>query len=80
MTDSLKDANKVVGLKQVKRALKSSKAKKIYIARDAEKRLTSELVDYCEEWHIPIVYVESMKKLGHACGIDINAAVAALII
>lgn len=80
MADSLKNMNKVVGLKQVKRAIKLSKAKKVYIAEDAEKRVTSEIVELCEEGHIPIIYVESMKKLGHACGIDINAAVAALII
>jgi ribosomal protein L7Ae-like RNA K-turn-binding protein len=30
--------------------------------------------------HIPIIYVETMKELGYACGIDINAAVAALLI
>ena len=80
MTEHLKHTNKVVGAKQVKRALRDSKVNKVYIAQDAEVRVTSEIVQQCDEMHIPIVYVESMNQLGDACGIDINAAVAALLI
>lgn len=80
MTENLKDTNKVVGAKQVKRALKESKADRVYIAQDAEQRVTSEIVKSCNEMQIPIIYVKSMNKLGDACGIDINAAVAALLI
>ncbi|MDR7871662.1 MAG: ribosomal L7Ae/L30e/S12e/Gadd45 family protein [Tissierellaceae bacterium] len=80
MTDNLKDMNKVVGAKQVKRAIKSSKVNKVYIAKDAETKVTSEIEEQCDKMHIPILYVETMKELGNACGIDINAAVAALLI
>ena len=80
MTENLKQNNKIVGAKQVKRALKESKVSKVYIARDAEERVTSEIVHQCDKMHIPIIDVESMSKLGDACGIDINAAVAALLI
>lgn len=80
MTEHLKHTNKVVGVKQVKRALKESKANIVYVAQDAEVRVTSDIVQQCDKMHIPIVYVESMDKLGDACGIDINAAVAALLI
>ena len=80
MTDNLKHMNKIVGVKQVKRALRASKVHKVYIARDAEAKVTSDIVKQCEEMHIPIIYVETMENLGNACGIDINAAVAALLI
>lgn len=80
MLIDLKHEKKVVGAKQVKRALNSSKVDKVYIAEDAEKRVISDIVKRCEEMHIPVVYIKTMNKLGNACGIDINAAVAALII
>ncbi|MFY9483668.1 MAG: ribosomal L7Ae/L30e/S12e/Gadd45 family protein [Tissierellaceae bacterium] len=80
MTVDLKKSNRIVGAKQVKRALKASKVNKVYVARDADKRVTSEIVEQCKEMHIPLIYVETMKELGNACGIDINAAVAALLI
>ena len=80
MTDNLKHSNKIVGAKQVKRALRESRVNKVYLAQDAEERVVSDIVQRCEEMHIPIVDVESMTKLGDACGIDINAAVAALLI
>lgn len=80
MTEKLKQNNKIVGAKQVKRALKESRVSKVYIAQDAEERVVSEIVRQCDELHVPIITVESMSKLGDACGIDINAAVAALLI
>lgn len=80
MTDDLKSRKKVVGAKQVKRALKESRVDKVYVAQDAEKRVTSGIVEHCNQMQIPIIYVRSMNKLGNACGIDINAAVAALLI
>ncbi len=80
MTIDLKHMHKVVGAKQVKRALNTSKANKVYIAEDAEQRVVTDIAKQCEEMHIPIIYVKTMKELGKACGIDINAAVAALLI
>ena len=29
--------------------------------------------------NVPVTYVESMKKLGKACGIDVGAAAVAII-
>jgi|JMBV01.1.fsa_nt_gb large subunit ribosomal protein L7A len=79
MTTRLNSKNKVVGVKQVKRALNSAEVEAVYVANDAEKKVTSDIVKLCEEKQIQTIYVDSMKKLGKACGIDINAAVAALL-
>ena len=32
----------------------------------------------CREKDIPIVYADSMKQLGKACGIDVGAAVVSV--
>lgn len=79
MISKLKSNNKVVGAKQVKRALKASNVELVYIAKDAESKVTDEIIQFCNEKHIPMFEVKTMKILGDACGININAAVAALI-
>ena len=44
MLEELKQAQKVVGSKQARRALRDGRAKKIYIARDADPRILQPLV------------------------------------
>lgn len=80
MTERLEDDKKVVGVNQVKRAISSSKVSLVYVAEDAEMKITNEILDLCEKKQIPIIKVDTMKDLGDACGIDINAATAALLI
>lgn len=79
MLSKLKSDNKIVGLKQVRRALHSKNIEAIYIAKDAEDKVTIKIIETCNEKHIPIFYVDTMKELGDACGIDVNAAFAALL-
>ncbi|MGN9166316.1 ribosomal L7Ae/L30e/S12e/Gadd45 family protein [Tissierellaceae bacterium HCP3S3_D8] len=79
MTIKLNSKNKVVGAKQVRRALSSSEIEAVYLANDADKKVVSDIIKLCEEKQIQMIHVDSMKKLGDACGIDINAAVAALL-
>lgn len=80
MTEKLEDDRKVVGIKQVKKAIKSSTASRVYIADDAEEKITQEILLLCQKHVVPVEKVDTMKKLGDACGIDINAATAALLI
>ena len=79
MLTKLKTQEKVVGAKQVKRALSKSEVEIVFIAKDAEKKVTNEIEKLCESKDVPVEYVEHMEQLGEACGIDINAAVAALL-
>ncbi|NLY77629.1 MAG: 50S ribosomal protein L7ae-like protein [Tissierellia bacterium] len=72
-------SKRVVGTKQVKRALKNDKVEKVYVARDAEKRVVEEIIEICKNKGIEVVYVETMKKLGQQCNIDVRAASAALL-
>lgn len=79
MLSKLKAHNKIVGAKQVKRALNSSLVELVYIADDADKKITMDIEELSISKQIQIVHVDTMETLGKACGIDINAAVAALL-
>lgn len=79
MISELNTHNKIVGAKQVKRALDTSVIQAVFIADDAESKVTSDIEKLCISKQIQIIHVDTMKNLGKACGIDINAAVAALL-
>ncbi|SHH76485.1 LSU ribosomal protein L7AE [Caloranaerobacter azorensis DSM 13643] len=79
MLSMLKDAKKVVGTKQAKRAVINDKAKIVFVAKDADRHVVDDLIKMCEEKSIEIVYVDSMKELGSACGIELKAASAAIL-
>ncbi|WP_422484527.1 ribosomal L7Ae/L30e/S12e/Gadd45 family protein [Gudongella sp. DL1XJH-153] len=79
MFTELNTEGKVVGAKQVKRALSKSEVQTVFIARDAEKKVTEEIEDLCKSKEVVVQYIDTMEELGEACGIDINAAVAALL-
>jgi large subunit ribosomal protein L7A len=70
----------IVGTKQTVRAIKSEAVSDIIVAMDADPRLTSKIVLLANETNIPVTYVDSMKKLGKACGIKVGAAVVAITI
>jgi large subunit ribosomal protein L7A len=75
----LEGSSKVVGAKQTKRALSAGRVKSVYLAQDADPRLTGEIRDLCRESGVPVCDVDTMRELGHACGIAVGAAVAALV-
>lgn len=79
MLDELALQKKVIGLKQTNRAIKDNLVLKIYVARDADERVISPIVDSCENKGIAVVYVDTMKELGNSAGIDIGSAVVAII-
>ncbi len=70
--------NVIIGTKQTVKALKNGKATELIVAKDAEARVTAKAVELARELNIPVTYVDSMKELGKACGIDVGAATVAL--
>jgi large subunit ribosomal protein L7A len=70
---------KVIGKKQTQRALFKDEASSVYIAKDADKRVVNEIINYSQENDISIIYVDTMDKLGKMFGIDVKAAVAATL-
>lgn len=70
---------KLVGVKQTAKALEKGGLRVVFIARDAEERVVRPLVQVCEQFGVPVVYVETMGALGKACGIEVGAAAAGLM-
>lgn len=79
MQSELEKVSKVVGIKQTRRAVSEGLAKKVLIAQDAEAKLTGPIESLCQEKGVPVQWVETMKLLGTACGIDVGAAVVAIL-
>lgn len=80
MLEQLKDQKKlVIGTKQALKAVKEGRAQTLFIAKDAEKHVTRSVEEAAKELNIQVVYVESMKKLGKACGISVSAATAVIL-
>lgn len=72
-------AAKVVGTKQVTRALKAGRVLKAYVAEDADTFIFQQVVRTAEEAGVPCVRVPSMKELGMVCGVDVSTAAAAVL-
>ena len=72
-------SNMVVGVKQTMRLAEQGKLEQLYVADDADTYVTRPVEEVAESMGIPLTHVESRKKLGHLCGIDIGAATAGVI-
>ncbi|MBN6889659.1 large subunit ribosomal protein L7A [Cytobacillus horneckiae] len=70
----------IVGTKQSVKALKQGNVSEVVIANDSNMAIKRMIEDAANEYHVPITYVDSMKKLGKACGIEVGAAAVAIII
>lgn len=70
--------NFIIGTKQTVKALKNNMVKEVIVAKDADIRIIAKVVNAAKEMDVPITFVDSMKRLGKACGIDVGAATVAL--
>lgn len=78
--DKVKQAAKVIiGTKHASKIVEQGKAVEVFVARDADPRITHKVIALCDKMGVTITYVDSMKQLGKACGIDVKAAVAAIV-
>lgn len=78
--ESLKNSGKrVVGMKQVVRELKAGRLAKAYVANDADTFLYQRVVSAAEAADVPVVRVGTMKELGQASGVAVNAAAAGVL-
>ena len=75
----IKNSPKVIGTKQVKKAINKGIAKKVFIAEDAEPHIIEPIKELCRQNQVEVLMVTNMDLLGNACGIDVGAATVALI-
>ena len=79
MLQELKTAKKVVGIKQLRKALREGTVIRVFVADNADPRLTDPVEENCAESGIPLEHVPTMAQLGAACAIEVGAAVAAIV-
>jgi large subunit ribosomal protein L7A len=72
-------SRKVVGTKQVLRAIGAGTVRRVYVGSDADTYIYQQVVRKAEEAGIPCVRVPSMKELGMVCGVSVPAAAAGLL-
>ena len=51
----------------------------VFVARDADRRITEPVLRAARDRGLEVVEVESMTALGRVCGIAVGAAVAAIL-
>ena len=77
--ESLKGAARVIGVKQVTKAVQKSQADAVFLADDADGHVTEPLLHLADEIGVPVVHVPTMQELGKACSIEVGAAAAAVL-
>ncbi len=69
----------VVGAKQIRKALAAGRALRVFLAINADPAITEPIEAACKENSVEYAWVKNMTELGHACGIEVGAATAAVI-
>ena len=65
---------KVIGIEQRTKLLKSNEGKVLYVAKDANAKLISPIIQLAQEKNIDIVEISTMKELGKISGIDVKSS------
>jgi large subunit ribosomal protein L7A len=73
------EGKKIVGAKQALKAVKADMAKAVYVAMDAEPRITKTVIETAKQHNVEIIYIETMHRLGTMCSIEVGAAIACVL-
>lgn len=65
---------KVIGIKQCTKAMKNGEGYVLYVAKDANARLISPIIQLAKEKNIDIVEISTMNELGKISGIEVKSA------
>lgn len=79
MIELLKKKEKVVGIKQTKKAAEQNNLEIVFIASDADQKVVAPIKQLCESKGITVDTEITMKQLGKAAGIDVGAAIAGIL-
>lgn len=80
MDGDLKSQQIFIGTKQCTEAVTAGKAAKAFIARDTDEPVRVPFEELCRKMQVPITYFDTKQQLGRACGIDVGAACAVVLI
>ena len=70
---------RVVGEREVRRAMEKGILRKLFVAADGDDKITKPVRDTAARLGVEVETVDSKLKLGRACAIDRPAAVAGLL-
>ena len=79
MFEDLKKLKKKIGIKECQKAVENKKVIKAFIAGDADEKVLKSFIELCKQNSIELNYVDTMKNLGKACGIDVGASTVVII-
>ncbi|WP_281279895.1 ribosomal L7Ae/L30e/S12e/Gadd45 family protein [Cohnella pontilimi] len=77
--NGLQEGRVRIGTKQTMKAVELGEAVEVFVAQDADPRLVSRIVQLCGQRGVKLTHVDTMKNLGRACGIEVGAAMAAVV-
>ena len=79
MLTALSGSRHIAGAKQLRKAVRAGMVERVYLARDADDRVTAPLEELCRQTGTMISWIPSMRELGAACGIEVGTACAAIL-
>ncbi len=80
MQEKLRHApSRVVGTKQVLKALQDGRVVHVFLGRDADSFLFNRVNALSEEKQVPVTVVDTMQELGKLCLIGVATAAAAVL-
>lgn len=71
--------DKVIGIKQCIKAIKSGKGQILYVAKDVENKLITPLIDLANNSNVKIESIDTMIELGRICEIEVKASAALIL-
>ena len=77
--ERLKTAQKVVGLKQSKKAVLQGRAGLCFVAEDADPWVANPFLALCQEHGVEVAKAPSMKELAKACKVEVPTACAVIL-
>ena len=79
MLSELKNSPKVVGVRQLRKAVGRGEIRQVFLADDADPAVTEPIEALAREHAVPVTRVPGMRELGQACGIAVGASAAGLL-
>ena len=77
--EKLKTAERVIGIKQVTKAINKDQVSWVFLGTNADDRVVQPLKGLCTEKNISVDFTCTMEELGKACSIEVGAAAVAVL-
>lgn len=68
----------IIGTKQTIKAIEQGLVEELFVADDADQHITGEVLRLANDQSVKYTTVDSKKKLGAACGIEVGATTVAI--